>query len=42
MNVREAKLARIKEDGENGVTTSSVDNTKSKVNSPITDDDIPF
>lgn len=43
MNVREAKLAKIKEEGENGdTTTSSASTKKAKVESPITDEDIPF
>lgn len=48
MNVREAKLAKIKEEGEGNVSSNS--NSKSKstsikkatVDSPISDEDIPF
>ena len=43
MNVREAKLARIKEEGENGTTTSSASTKKAKVEHPaVTEEDIPF
>jgi len=42
MNVREAKLAKIKEEGENGTTTSTP-KKKTKVEHPaVTDEDIPF
>ena len=47
MNVREAKLAKLKEEGESGTSSTSSNsnsnsNKKATVETPISDEDIPF
>ena len=42
MKVREDKLARIKAEGESGGTTTTTTKKSEVMDSPITEEDIPF